>query len=358
LRPAPHEEERSRYLDDLSARGLTPSRSGHDVTFTLNQVDVYVATTPDLRGYLDHQLESFAPDVVLVCTNDPTQVLLRAALRWKNRRVVYLARSTPALPFGPDAVFASDVKTQRMRETAVVVGVSEYVANYVRRHARIDAVHVPLSLLERTNWPNLASFDNEYVSMVNPCAYKGISIFLALADAMPHVRFAAVPTWGTNAHDHADLARRSHICVLPPVDDINDLLRRTRVLLVPSLWAEARSRIVPEAMLAGVPVLASDVGGVREAKLGVPYLLPVTPIAAYHLQLDDQMVPVAEVPPQDISPWRHALERMVTSRAAYEEVSRASWEAALTYPASVDVGPLKALLRRVAKSRESFGEPR
>ena len=38
------------------------------------------------------------------------------------------------------------------------------------------------------------------------------------------------------------------------------------------------SRIVVEAMLRGVPVIASNTGGLPEAKLGVPYVLPVTPI--------------------------------------------------------------------------------
>jgi hypothetical protein len=86
--------------------------------------------------------------------------------------------------------------------------------------------------------------------MVNPCAVKGVSIFLALADAMPEVSFAAVPTWGTNAQDRAALGARSNVRLLDPVDDIDRLLERTRVLLVPSLWAEARSRIVLEACCA------------------------------------------------------------------------------------------------------------
>ena len=152
---------------------------------------------------------------------------------------------------------------------------------------------------------------NEFVTFANPCAVKGISIFLALADAFPATQFAAVPTWGTNAQDRAALHARPNLHMLDPVDNIEHLMQRTRVLLVPSLWAEARSRIIVEAMLCGVPVMASDIGGIPEAKMGVPYLLPVNPITKYRQALDEQMVPVAEVPPQDAAPWRDALARLL-----------------------------------------------
>jgi glycosyltransferase involved in cell wall biosynthesis len=39
----------------------------------------------------------------------------------------------------------------------------------------------------------------------------------------------------------------------------------TRVLLVPSLWEETWGRVATEAQFSGIPVLASDAGGLPEA---------------------------------------------------------------------------------------------
>jgi surfactin synthase thioesterase subunit len=203
--------------------------------------------------------------------------------------------------------------------------------------------------MEPEDWPDLGRFDNPYVTMANPCAVKGIDIFLALADAFPETAFAAVPTWGATETDRAALRARPNVRLLAPVDDMNVLLRQTRVLLVPSVWAEARSRIVVEAMLRGVPVLAADVGGISEAKMGVPYLLPVAPIRKYQTAVDEQMVPIPEVPPQDIGPWREALGRLLTDRGHYEEIARQSRAAALAYAESLTAGPLEEILEAPAR---------
>ncbi|MCX6626110.1 MAG: thioesterase domain-containing protein, partial [Candidatus Solibacter sp.] len=338
------------YLETLAARGVTPqSAADGAVVFERAGVQVRVVTNGNLRAHFAAQAEAFAPDVILVSTDDPAQLLLDVALRNAKARVVYLARATLALPFGPDCAFPSQAKTERIRACDVVVGVSQYVAGYIHRYAGIDAVHVPISLLEPEepgpeDWPLLGRFENEFVTFVNPCAVKGIAIFLALADAFPKTAFAAVPTWGTNQQDRAALEARPNVRLLAPVDDINLLLARTRVLLVPSLWAEARSRIILEALLRGVPVMAAKVGGIPEAMMGVPYLLPVRPIARYETRLDEQMVPVAEVPAQGIAPWREALARLLADRTHYEELAGQSRRAALEYAHELHAGHFEKLL--------------
>ena len=338
------EAEHDRYLAQLAQRGVDPrSTTGGIVAFERNGVEVRVVTNAGLRACFTNQVEEFRPDVILTSTDDPAQLLLEAALR-SEARVVYLVRATLAVPFGPDCAFPSAAKTARIRAADRVVGVSQYVADYIRRHAGIDAVHVPISLMERREWPALGNPGNEFVTLANPCAVKGISIFLALADAFPETAFAAVPIWGTTRQDRAALGARPNIRILDPVDNIELLLKRTRVLLVPSLWAEARSRIIVEAMLCGVPVMAADVGGIPEAKMGVPYLLPVNPVAKYQTTLDEQMVPVAEVPPQDIGPWREALSRLLNDPSHYSEISACSRTAALSYAANLTVEPFERLL--------------
>ena len=343
------EKQHRQYLKELAERRVPGvSAEGGVVRFRRENVAVRAVTHhPNFRGYFAEQIAEFRPRVILLSTDDPAQMLLKVAVGQNSARIVYLTRTTLALPFGPECAFPSEEKTELLRSAEGVVGVSRYVADYIRKWSGIKAGALPISLLEPGPWPELGRFDNELVTFVNPCAVKGISIFLELARRMPDVTFAAVPTWGTTKADFASMARLGNIRVLDPVDKIDDLLARTRAVLVPSLWAEARSRIVVEAMLRGVPVLASDIGGIPEAKLGVDYLLPVNPIVEYEPRVDDQMVPVAKTPKQNVEPWLKALREITESRERYEELSRKSREAAVRYASDLNVKPFERFLRDV-----------
>ena len=343
------EAAHEKLLNDLASRAVPTVVSGQFIRFELHGVDVLTLTLDsNIRAFFALQIEEFDPAIILTSTDDPGQLLFDIALRAPRARVVHLVRATIAVPFGPDSSSATRAKAETLRRADAIVGVSEYVASYIREWGGMDAVHVPISLMETgldpDPYPNLGSFDSPYVTMVNPCAVKGIDIFAALAGRMPHLQFAAIPTWGTNAQDLALLRRHANITLLDPVDNIDDLLRRTRIVLVPSIWAEARSRIVVEAMLRGVPVIASDAGGIREAKLGVPYLIPVNTIARYKPALDENLVPVAETPPQNIDPWEEALRRLTGDRVHWQEIAARSREAALHYVGNLSVEPFERLL--------------
>src|SRR5277367_1016898 len=191
------------FLTELNQRA-TPVRSIGEgiVTFDRNGVNVRTVTNnPHIRAIFAKQTEEFDPDIIICSTDDPGALLLEVALRARRARIVYFVRATVAVPFGPDCAFPNPAKTEMLGHADSIVGVSEYVAAYVREWSGYPAIHVPISLLESGDYSDIGRFDNEFVLMVNPCAVKGISIFLALAESMPDVTFAAVPTWGTNGED-------------------------------------------------------------------------------------------------------------------------------------------------------------
>jgi glycosyltransferase involved in cell wall biosynthesis len=68
------------------------------------------------------------------------------------------------------------------------------------------------------------------------------------------------------ALEAAACARDLPVRFLPWVEnrDVWRIMRRAAAILVPSLWPESLSRTVTEAMAAGVPVLATDCGGIHD----------------------------------------------------------------------------------------------
>src|SRR6185436_17275027 len=219
-------EAHEAYLRRLASRGIVPEAAPPGVRLQLNGVDVRTLTLdPHWRAFFSSHIDEFDPDVILTSTDDPAQMLLDLAWRAQRARVVHLVRATIAVPFGPDSSSVNAQRSGTLRGVDGVVGVSEYVARYVRQWGGMDAIHVPISLLEPGVPADLGGVENPFVSIANPCAVKGIAIFLALAERMPAVRFAAVPTWGTNAGDRAALREHPNITVLDPVDNIDELLR-------------------------------------------------------------------------------------------------------------------------------------
>ena len=61
------------------------------------------------------------------------------------------------------------------------------------------------------------------------------------------------------------LSPLSNVTLLAPQKDMRKVYGRCKILLVPSLWEEAYGRVVTEAQFSGIPVVASNRGGLPEA---------------------------------------------------------------------------------------------
>ena len=297
-----------------------------------------------LRGHVAERLRALAPDWVLVSSEDPAQMLLQAALEACPSRVVYIAHTTLHLPFGPDGFLDSPARTALLRQAAGVIAVSGYVRDYIRRWAGIEATVLRFPVYGDGPFPDLADFEHGAVTLINPCAVKGIAIFLELARRCPDVPFLAVPTWGTTDEDREALEALTNVRLRPPSPDIDEIFRETRALLVPSLWGEAFGQVAVEAMLRGIPVLASDVGGLPEAMLGMEYVLPVNPIRRYEERFDERRIPVADVPAQDVGPWERALRGLLDDRGLYERLSRQSRATAHAFVKDLGAEPFERWL--------------
>jgi glycosyltransferase involved in cell wall biosynthesis len=293
---------------------------------------------------LGRAIREFQPDWVLVSSEDLGHALLGEAHHRAPGRVVYLAHTPQFFPFGPASWNADAAAAQLVARSAAVVAIGRHMAGYIERELgrAAEVVHPPI--YGAGPFPDLANFERGLVAMINPCAVKGIAIFLAVAERLADVRFGAVPGWGTTAADRAALARLPNATLMPNAPDIDDLLSGTRVLLMPSLWYEGFGLIVMEAMLRGIPVVASDSGGLEEAKCGTGYVIPVRTIRQWQPMFDEHGMPRPVIEPEDPVPWVAAVEELLGDRAAYERESAASRVAALRFVSGVDPNAFERLL--------------
>jgi glycosyltransferase involved in cell wall biosynthesis len=308
-------------------------------------VEVFSAADPARRVQaLRQHARDFQPDWVLVSSEDLGHTLLREAWQGAPGRVVYLAHTPQFYPFGPAAWNPDPAAAELVARAAAVVAIGRSTASYIERHTGRAAAIVHPPIYGEGPWRDLACFDRGLVTMINPCAVKGIDIFLETARRLPAMEFGALPGWGTTRDDRAALAELPNVTRLENCRDIERVLERTRVLLMPSLWFEGFGLIVMEAMLRGIPVISSDAGGLKEAKAGTGYVLPVVPIESYLPVFDELGMPRPVTAPQDVEPWVEALRALAGGRAAYEAESRASRQAAGRFVSALRASRMEELL--------------
>lgn len=346
-------------LADSAAKRQQLAQEGLDAAATehrgvrITQVAERVRMASTLRA----QIRDFQPDWVLVSSEDLGHILLHEAHHSAAGRVVYLAHTPQFFPFGPASWNPDTGAAELVRRAAGVVAIGQHTANYIRQHTGRTAAVIHPPIYGNGPFPNLANADGGLVTMVNPCAVKGIAVFLALAERFADCSFGALAGWGTTSADQTELQAHRNIAILPNCRHIAEFLSRTRVLLMPSLWYEGFGLTVMEAMLHGIPVIASNSGGLVEAKLGTPFVLSLPLIKRYEPVFDEHALPKPVIGPIDVEPWVQILEKLLSDRELYRGVSELSRAAALQFVSALDPGRLAAYLESLRPGRAEAEPP-
>ncbi len=306
--------------------------------FQLNDVEVHaVADVARVSLYLTSQINKFQPDYIMVAAEDITQVLLKVSLSINKCPVICIAQTPSLLPFGSYSFYPDPQKTSILKKVDALIVNSQFLCDYVRQWIDIKVIPVYLPAYGNPPFPNLGNFESGFITLVNPCLFKGISIFTALAAKLSDFEFAAVPTWGTTDQDRVLLEGISNISLLEPSSDFNKILCKTRILLVPSLWLENIPLVIIEAMLRGIPVISSNAGGIKEINLGTGFILPVKPIERVTRSFNQNKTIIPLVPDQEIQPWYNALLELLSNRELYYKQSNLVRSAANQFVSKIKI---------------------
>ncbi len=176
------------------------------------------------------------------------------------------------------------------------------------------------------------------MTFVNPEPRKGVHVFARIAEVLarrrPDIPLLIVEGAArTNclAELGIDLAGLTNLRTMPNTPDPRDFYAVTKVLLMPSLMENA-GFVAMEAMINGIPVLASNRGGLPETIGGSPHPgpLPQAGEGGILFAIPARYTPETRDLPtnEEVEPWVETIIRLWDDAAEYERWSRAARERA------------------------------
>lgn len=198
---------------------------------------------------------AFRPDVTLVQSGQP--VKMAAAFEAAGVPAAVYLRNVEEDDIGGDP---------RALKAARFIANSRFTKDWYRQRFGIEsAVIHPLIQAESYRTETART----HVVFINPHPDKGLEVALAVAKSCPDIPFLFIETWIMSAEERATLdaalAPLGNVALVPRTRDMRTVYSKARVVLAPSRWAEAFGRIAAEAHVSGIPVIASDRGGLPEA---------------------------------------------------------------------------------------------
>lgn len=286
-----------------------------------------------LYRLVQHQLEAWQPDIVYCYGGWALERSLLRLARVKRITTCFMLTNNnyddPDAFADVDAVFTptqtlSDQYRERLGLPAVNIG---------------EFVDTSLTSVEREN--------PCYVTFINPSPEKGVALFVALVRQalthLPQLRFLVVQSRWTREMVAeclgVDWALLPNVDFLPQQQDMRAVYVKTRILLFPSFCFEASGRVLQEAQANGIPVLASNHGGITEMLSGggFQFVIPERCRQNY-----------SELPQADeVEPWLRCLERLCNDRCLLGDAEKRAQRAAQRHDLNRLAKDMDGLLRDI-----------
>ncbi|KAJ3039047.1 hypothetical protein HDV00_012675 [Rhizophlyctis rosea] len=328
--------------------------------------------------FVRREIGEFGPSHVIM--ND--QASLKATMDGEAGRGldvtrIFIVHDCENLPFGPfmprsgfkevdEKPYQSRPCWQRLRDVEGLWAVSEAVRQYFITHGSLYPTSLPNHpLIYGDDITSLPYYDNhaaEYITAINPGVHKGFPIVHALASRNPHQKFLVVASWSTTPYILSQFRALPNVTIIPPQKNIDNVFARTRILLAPSLWFEAFGLVVLESLLRGIPVLSSDAGGLPEAHLSVPYILPVNKFTGEREEdptLVERFMVDYKVPEQDeeiLRTWQGAIEEVLGDKEVYERVREEGRRKAVEYVRGIEWEGYERWMRGCERVRKGVAQ--
>jgi glycosyltransferase involved in cell wall biosynthesis len=258
----------------------------------------------------------FRPDVLLTYGGHGVTQEIIACARRRGMQVVFLLHNfgyADAAPFhSVDAVLVP----------------SDFSRQYYRRTLGLECTALPGCV----NWERVLCPEvrGEYATFVNPQPHKGVYWFARLAHELgqcrPDIPLLVVEGRGTVdwlAYTDLDLSGLTNLHRMANTPDPRHFYRVSRVVLMPSLWRESFGRVAAEALLNGIPVLASNRGALPETLRHAGFLFDIL----------ERYTPETRTAPTaaEVRPWVEMIARLWDDAAFYESECRRCRAAAATW---------------------------
>lgn len=218
---------------------------------------------------LDDAIAMIRPDVAIATTKDAVGIakeLLRVSV--------------------PTAVYFQDIDFTQLSGDPGALGNVFFMTNskftersYKKEYGIDSTVITPLIRADRYRTARAPS----NVTMINPHHKKGGNLAIEIARRCPEIPFCLVEAWELQSDHRKALLEQvndlKNVTLRPRTDDMTSVYRHAKILLAPSICEEAWGRVVSEAHVSGIPVVASNRGGLPEALgAGGVVLDPVGPV--------------------------------------------------------------------------------